>query len=189
MARINLLPWREAERRRRQREFAAIAAASLVATLILGLAVHMQVQMLISYQQSRNQFLKGEISVLDKKIKEINEIERTRNRLISRMNVIQQLQQSRPEIVHLFDELVTRIPPGVYLTQISQSGGSITVNGRAQSNARVSAFMRNIEASKWIGKPSLLVIEQKDKTGTGMNHFQLRFRQLEQKSQGPEAAA
>jgi type IV pilus assembly protein PilN len=147
------------------------------------------VEMLISYQQSRNQFLKGEISVLDKKIKEIKGLERTRNRLISRMNVIQQLQQSRPEIVHLFDELVTRIPPGVYLTQLSQSGDRIVVNGRAQSNARISAFMRNIEASEWIGKPRLLVIEQKDKTGTGMNHFELRFKQLKRKSQEPKAAA
>jgi len=94
---------------------------------------------------------------------------------------------SRPEVVHLFDELVMDIPEGVYLTKISQSGRSVVLDGRAQSNARVSAFMRNIEASKWIGKPSLIFIEHKDKPGTGMNQFQLRFEQL--KSRGAEAGA
>jgi len=187
MARINLLPWREAERRRRQRELAATAGAALVATLILGLAVHLHVEGLISNQESRNQFLQNEIKLLDKQIKEIQDLERTRARLLARMDVIQQLQVSRPEVVHLFDELVMRIPDGVFLTNISQSGRSVVLSGRAQSNARVSAFMRNIEASEWIGKPLLMLIEQKDKTGTGMNHFQLRFQQL--KSSDTDAAA
>jgi type IV pilus assembly protein PilN len=187
MARINLLPWRETERRRRQRELAAIATSALVATLLLGFALHLHANMLISNQEGRNQFLEHEISLLDKQIREIRDLEKTRERLLARMDVIQQLQVSRPEVVHLFDELVMDIPEGVYLTKISQSGRSVVLDGRAQSNARVSAFMRNIEASKWIGKPSLIFIEHKDKPGTGMNQFQLRFEQL--KSRGAEAGA
>jgi type IV pilus assembly protein PilN len=93
------------------------------------------------------------------------------------MNVIQQLQESRPEIVHLFDELVASIPEGVYVTRVSQSGNRVEVEGRAQSNARVSAFMRSIQASPWIGDPQLLVIENKDQTGTGLSHFRLSFTQ------------
>ena len=93
------------------------------------------------------------------------------------MNIIQQLQESRPEVVHLFDELVVTIPDGVYLTRAEQNGRSVIVEGQAQSNARVSALMRNIEASPWIGNPSLQLIENKDQTGTGLSRFRLRFDQ------------
>jgi type IV pilus assembly protein PilN len=93
------------------------------------------------------------------------------------MNVIQQLQESRPEVVHLFDELVASIPDGVFLTGVSQQGNRVEVEGRAQSNARVSAFMRNINASAWITNATLLVIENKDQTGTGFSHFRLSFQQ------------
>jgi type IV pilus assembly protein PilN len=104
------------------------------------------------------------------------------------MNVIQQLQVSRPEVVHLFDEMVVRIPEGVYLTKATQGGRSVVVEGRAQSNARVSEFMRNIEASNWIGGPLLMVIENKEKTGTGMNHFRLRFHQRSAKARNAAEA-
>jgi type IV pilus assembly protein PilN len=189
MARINLLPWREAERRRRQSELAAVAASALVATLLLGSALHLHVNMLISNQEGRNRFLQHEISLLNKQIREIRDLEKTRERLLARMDVIQQLQVSRPEVVHLFDELAIDIPEGVYLTKVSQSGRSLILDGRAQSNARVSAFMRNIEASKWIGKPSLMFIEHKDSPGTGMSQFQLRFEQLKSRGEKAEAAA
>jgi type IV pilus assembly protein PilN len=187
VARINLLPWREAERRRRQREVAATTASALAATLALGFAVHLYLNLLVSDQESRNQFLQHEISLLDEKIREIRDLEKTRERLLARMNVIQQLQVSRPEVVHLFDELVMDIPAGVYLTKISQTGRFVILDGRAQSNARVSAFMRNIEASKWLGNPALMLIEYEDTSGTGMSHFRLRFEQLE--SSGEEATA
>jgi type IV pilus assembly protein PilN len=178
MARINLLPWRETERKRRQREFLVMVATGLGATLILGLGVHLHVERLISGQQERNQFLQDEISKLDRQIKEIQDLEKTKANLLARMDVIQQLQQSRPEVVHLFDELVIAIPPGVYLTKLDQTERSVVVEGRAQSNARVSAFMRNIEASPWVGDPRLLLIEHKDKTGTGLSHFRLQFSQI-----------
>jgi len=178
MARINLLPWREAERTRRQREFVAMVAIGLAATIVMGMALHFHVNGLISLQQGRNQFLKNEIKLLDQQIAEIQELEKTKANLLARMNVIQQLQESRPEVVHLFDELVIGIPDGVYLTKITQTGRSVVLEGRAQSNARVSAFMRTIEASKWIGKPFLMLIEHKETTDTGLSHFRLRFEQL-----------
>jgi type IV pilus assembly protein PilN len=181
MARINLLPWREAERKRRQRDLLAITAASVGATLLIGLGVHLQIDHLITLQEERNQFLEQQISQLDQKIREIRKLEQTKANLLARMDVIQRLQQSRPEIVHLFDELVKAIPDGVYLTKESQNGNTVVVEGQAQSNARVSAFMRNIDASPWLGNARLLLIEQKDRGANGLSRFQLRFDQREPK--------
>ncbi|WP_133512829.1 PilN domain-containing protein [Candidatus Thiosymbion oneisti] len=178
MVRINLLPWRELKRRRRRREFAAIAATGLTATLTLGLVLHLNLEGLISGQQDRNRFLRNEIGQLDGQIREIRGLEKTKERLLGRMYAIHRLQMSRPEMVHLFDELTTGTPEGIHLTRISQSGRSIVLEGRARSDAQVSAFVRNIEASQWIGKPALLLIEHRDKTGTGLSRFRLRFEQL-----------
>jgi type IV pilus assembly protein PilN len=179
MARINLLPWREAERRRRRRGFALAAAASLVLTLVAAVLVHGEVEGLIDRQKGRNQFLTQQIGQLDSQIKEIQALEKTKSDLLARMNIIQQLQASRPEVVRIFDELVTAIPEGVFLTKLEQTGRNVVLEGRAQSNARVSAFMRNVEASAWIGNPRLLLIENKDKTGTGLSHFRLSFDQAQ----------
>jgi len=178
MARINLLPWREARRKRRQREFAVAGAVALGLTALAALLVHVQIETSIAAQQSRNQFLSEQIRQLDSQIKEIETLEETKAGLLARMNIIQQLQQSRPEVVRLFDELVTSTPEGVFLTKVEQSGRNVVVEGRAQSNARVSAFMRNVEGSAWIGGPKLLLIENKDKTGTGLSHFRLSFDQI-----------
>jgi len=177
MARINLLPWREAERKRRQKDFAVMAAAGVGAALLVGLGAHWHIERLISDQEARNAYLQNEINQLNEQIKEIKDLEKTKASLLARMEVIQQLQQSRPEVVHLFDELVIAIPGGVYLTKLDQTGRVVVVEGRAQSNARVSAFMRNIEASQWVDNPRLLLIENKDETGTGFSHFRLEFRQ------------
>ena len=188
MARINLLPWRETERRRRQKELAIAAAFAVAAVLMLGLASRFQVEAMIQSQESRNDFLEGEIRRLNARIKEIEKLEETKANLLARMNVIQQLQESRPEVVHLFDEVVRAIPEGVYLTRLTQSGGQVVVEGRAQSNARVSAFMRNIQASAWIDNPDLLLIENKDQTGTGLSHFRLGFAQRRMESDDDQAA-
>lgn len=177
MARINLLPWRETQRKRRQRQFASAAIAAVVATLVLGFAVHWHAEQLIAAQEARNAFLQREIDQLNLKIKEIEVLEKTKAGLLARMDVIQQLQRSRPEVVHLFDELVATIPEGVVLTKVQQTGRQVVVEGRAQSNARVSAFMRNVEASAWVTDPLLLLIEAKDRTGTGLSHFRLQFSQ------------
>ncbi|MGB5736955.1 MAG: PilN domain-containing protein [Thiohalocapsa sp.] len=145
--------------------------------VLIGLGVQLYVEGMIDGQHDRNALLQKEIAKLNVRIKEIDKLEKTKARLLARMNVIQQLQESRPEIVHLFDELVVAIPEGVFVTRVNQTGNRVEVEGRAQSNARVSAFMRNIQASVWIGDPQLLVIENKDQTGTGLSHFRLKFTQ------------
>jgi type IV pilus assembly protein PilN len=177
MARINLLPWREAERKRRQREFATATVGALAVAALLALMVHIQMEGVVAAQQARNQYLLTQIAELDVKIKKIHDLEVTKASLIVRMNIIQQLQESRPQVVHLFDELVVAIPDGIYLGKVEQSGKSIIVEGQAQSNARVSSLMRNVEASAWVGNPSLQLIENKDQTGTGLSRFRLRFEQ------------
>jgi len=177
MARINLLPWRENLRKQRQREFGAMIVGALFFTLLLGFYVHLHISGMIDHQKARNGFLKKEIAEMDRKIKEIKDLENTKAKLLARINVIQQLQGSRPEVVHLFDELVTRTPEGSYLTDVTQKSRGVTINGRAQSNARVSSYMRNIDISEWLHAPSLQVIENKDKTGTGFSHFTLAVGQ------------
>lgn len=163
MARINLLPWREKLRKQRRRDFGLMVLGALVLTLA-GLGYwHWFNQGLIDNQRDRNRFLEREIAKVDKQIAEIRELERTRQKLIARMKVIENLQVSRPQIVHLFDELVTVVPDGAFLTQAVQRGKNLTLDGRAQSNARVSTYMRNIEASPWLSNPKLRIIEHKDK--------------------------
>jgi type IV pilus assembly protein PilN len=181
MARINLLPWREELRKQRQREFGVMVAGALFITLLLGFYVHMHISGMIDHQKARNGFLKKEIAEMDRKIKEIKDLERTKAKLLARIKIIHELQSSRPEIVHLFDDLVTRTPDGSYLTDVKQQGKTITINGRAQSNARVSSYMRNVDSSQWLGFPSLQVIENKDKTGTGFSHFTLVAKQINKK--------
>lgn len=182
MARINLLPWREAERRRRRREFAIAAGVALGVALLSAVGAHFWFEARISVQQARNQYIDEQIIQLNRQIKEIQTLEETKARLLARMNIIQQLQQSRPEVVRLFDELVTAIPEGVFLTKLEQAGRNVVLEGRAQSNARVSAFMRSIEGSAWLGNPRLLLIEHKDKTGTGLSHFRMSFDQIQPKA-------
>ncbi len=187
MARINLLPWREAERKRRKREFALAGALALALSAFAALLVHLQIEAWIGDQETRNRFLTDQITQLDRQIKEIKSLEETKANLLARMNIIQQLQESRPEVVRLFDELVSTIPEGVFLTKLEQTGRNVVLEGRAQSNARVSAFMRNVESSEWIGNPRLLLIENKDKTGTGLSHFRLSFDQIQAKPNGDGA--
>ncbi|AGA88959.1 Tfp pilus assembly protein PilN [Thioflavicoccus mobilis 8321] len=189
MARINLLPWREERREQRRREFLIIVSVAVAATLLVGIVSHLQIEHMIGNQQARNAYLQQEIAQLNRQIREIQELEETKAKLLARMDVIQQLQRSRPEIVHLFDELVATVPEGVYLTSANQKGRAVVLEGRAQSNARVSAFMRNVEASDWVGKPVLLLIENKEKTGDGLSRFRLRLEQRRPKGQDADTAA
>lgn len=163
MAHINLLPWREELRKQKQQQFAVVAAGSAIVGGLLILLVHMQMEGLIDKQNNRNSFLETEIAELDKKIERIKTLEKTKTALLARMDIIQQLQRSRPQSVHLMDELVFTLPDGIHLKNISQKGATLTVKGVAQSNARVSAYMRNIDDSSWLGEPKLDVIETKDK--------------------------
>lgn len=188
MARINLLPWRENLRRQRRREFGMMMFGGFVISLLLVAWWHIFNQGLMDQQQRRNGFLERKIAEVDKQIKEIESLERTRNQLISRMNIIQDLQTSRPQIVHLFDELVETLPEGVHLANVTQVGARVSIEGQAQSNARVSAYMRNVTASPWLGDPQLKIIENKDKKGEKtrdmeLSDFRLSVRQAVPKAQ------
>ena len=177
MAHINLLPWRDELRKQKQQQFAVVTAGTAIMGALLVLLAHMQMNALIDNQNQRNQFLHKEIAELETRIAKIKDLEKTKAALLARMEIIQQLQHSRPRTVHLMDQLVYTLPDGVYLDRISQTGEALTLSGIAQSNARVSAYMRNIEDSKWIGRASLQVISNKSKTGTGMSHFTLSATQ------------
>jgi len=179
MTSINLLPWREMLRKERQRQFASIAVGAAVLMGAIILYVHLHIGGLIDDQNGRNAFLKGEIKKVDEQIAEIKDLESEREKLLARMNIIQQLQSNRPQIVHLFDELVNTLPDGVYLKSVKQDGGSLVIDGEAQSNARVSAFMRNLDASKWLTKPRLDVIKAVEaKGGERDSDFTLRVSQV-----------
>ena len=160
MAHINLLPWRDELRKQKQQQFAVVGAGSAILGALLVLLAHMQMEGLIEKQNQRNQFLDREIAELDNKIKKIRDMEKTKNALLARMDIIQQLQRSRPQSVHLMDQLVYTLPDNVYLNKISQKDQALTLSGVAQSNARVSAYMRNIDSSQWMASPQLDVIER-----------------------------
>lgn len=161
MTRINLLPWRAALRRERQKEFAIWTGLGLALTGAMMLLVRTQIGAAIDSQSRRNQYLEGEIGALERQIAEIRDLEAKKSRLVAKMEIIQQLQLSRPEEVHLFDEIARTVPEGVRLRDLTQEDRAITVNGIAQSNARVSAYMRNLEGSEWLYDPVLEVIENK----------------------------
>ncbi len=177
MTRINLLPWREELRQEQKKQFGVMAVMSCVlAAAIVGL-IHFQMQSKIDYQLSRNRFMSNEIIKVDEEIKEISELQKTRRSLIERMEVIQDLQGSRPSIVHLFTEIVSTVPNGVYLETLSQKGSDLLVTGEAESNARVSTYMRNLQASEWLKDPNLTVIEIEDKTVNRISSFKLTVKQ------------
>jgi type IV pilus assembly protein PilN len=159
MPQINLLPWRDEQRKRREKDFiiTAVMAALLMGGVVLG--VHLHYESRIAYQNERNKYVQSEIAKLDEKIKEIENLKKERDRLIARTNVIQNLQAGRPEIVHVFDELVTTLPEGVYYTKVAQKGRALNLQGVAQSNARVSSLMRSLNTSTYFTNPSLVEIK------------------------------
>ncbi len=164
MAHINLLPWREEQRQEQTRQFATVTVLSLVLTGALVFMVHVTVNNQINHQKYRNKMLQDEITTLDASLKQIEALEETKDKLLARMDIIQSLQQQRPQIVHLFDDFVRTVPEGIYLTSIKQQGPQLTIKGVAESNGRVSAYMRNIDASSWMATPKLKVIETRKGT-------------------------
>jgi len=167
MPRINLLPWREAERKRKRQEFFLSLGAAVATAGLITLLGNWQMSAAIDHQRERNDFLKQEIAGLDKQIEEINGLDAQKSRLLARMEIIETLQRSRPEIVHVFDELVNTLPDGVNLSFVKQNGARIELRGATQSSTRVSALMRNIDQSQWLADPALQVVETKGKT-TGL---------------------
>ncbi len=169
MAKINLLPWREEQRQLKKKEFISyIALAALATVIVMGL-VHLYISGMKDYQEQRNKVLEEEVALLDKKIVEVKTIGEKKSKLLAKIDLVQRLQESRPEIVHLFDEIPRTTPDGVFLTKFSQMGSELTFEGKTQSNARVSAFMRAVEASAWLQTPKLDVIKSPDKTNVEQN--------------------
>ena len=176
MAKINLLPWRQEQRKEQQRQFFTIMGLMVVLVAVGILAVHLQYARLIGVQDSRNDYLRKHIKEVEKQIAEIDELAAKKERLLARMEIIQQLQRNRPEIVRLFDELVRVMPDGVYLSSLKQQNTNLVMTGIAQSNARVSALMRNIDQSEWLTNPVLDVIQSGAKQDADRK-FTLRAQQ------------
>jgi type IV pilus assembly protein PilN len=167
MARINLLPWRDELRREQTRQFVSMLAISAVFTAAIVLLVYVNIAKMIDRQDYRNTLLTTEIAKLEEQLKQIAELESTKAELLSRMEIIQSLQQKRPQVVHVFDEIVRTLPEGIYLTNLKQTGDNFEFTGISESNGRVSAYMRNIDASDWMKDPRLKIIEAKRKDGRG----------------------
>jgi type IV pilus assembly protein PilN len=187
MPRINLLPWREQQRNERKLAFMVGLGAGALAAAVATVAGYLLFGSLIDSQVQRNDRLRAEIRVLDKQIEEINSLEVQKQKFIARMQIIEKLQRSRPEIVHVFDTLVRTVPDGTYLTAVTQADRRFKIQGVAQSSTRVSAFMRNIDASQWLRNPELEVVESKKETAAGSD-FTLFADQLSINTDEPTAA-
>jgi type IV pilus assembly protein PilN len=160
MPRINLLPWREEQRRERKLAFLVALGGGTIGAVVVAFAAYLLMGSMVDAQQHRNEMLRAEIKQLDKQIEEINDLESAKQKFIARMEIIEKLQRSRPQIVHLFDEIVRTLPDGVYLTSVKQTDKArLKFEGIAQSSTRVSAFMRNIDGSEWLKNPELEVVQ------------------------------
>ena len=181
MANINLLPWREWERERKQKEFLVNLAAVVILAVVMLLAAGEYLKQEVENQKARNQYYESKIAVLDERIKEISTLREDREELLERMRVIQQLQGNRPIIVRVFDELVQTLSEGVHYTQLEMKDGNLALEGVAESNNRISALMRNVDNSEWFAEPNLKSIKEDDENriyGTGASLFDLTFRQV-----------
>lgn len=185
MAKINLLPWREEYRQEKKKEFLGVIGFVLIAALFSVFLWDRWVNYEITNQNSRNQLLNSEIAQLNKKVAEIAKLKQRKQQLLDRMAVIQSLQGNRPNIVRVFDELAKTIPEGVYIHELKSVGNSISLVGYAESNNRVSAFMRAVDASYKFQDPNLTKVEADSRLGEQGNKFQLRFTVSKQ----PEVAA
>lgn len=175
MIRINLLPHRAEKRRARQLQFVVLSVISLVlGALIVGF-VHVAISTQISYQERRNAYLTQQISILDKQIEEIKKLREQTQSLLSRKNVVENLQATRSDVVHLLDQMLRILPDGVHLKSLKQTGYKISLVGYAQSNARVSTLMRSIEDSPWLDTPTLIEIHAATAGGMRVSEFSLNF--------------
>lgn len=189
MATINLLPWRAERRRQRERDFYAMLAAAAVSAVLAWLAWGWWMDARIGDQESRNAYLRGEIKQLEGKLTEIKELETTKAKLLARKQIIEQLQASRSQMVHLFDELVRTIPDGVRLTTVKQTGSQLALQGLAQANGDVANYMRNLDASTWMQRSDLQKTEIKgtDKRNRYEFGVTVKLRSAEQPEGGDAA--
>lgn len=173
---VNLLDWRKARREQRKKEFGAkMGLGVAVAAAIVGLA-YMNMTGAYEHQVARNDYLRQQIKEMDQKIKEIEELERVRNNLLARMRVIEELQASRSATVHFFDEIISTLPDGVNITGIKQQGANVTIDGVADSNGRISTYMKNLDASVWFDNPRLVIIKSNEKDRLRKSVFQLQVK-------------
>lgn len=186
MARINLLPWREELKKQKQKEFVTSIVLGMLLAATAMFYVHIHIGGQIEEQQGRNEFLLKEIKNLNSKIKEIADLETKKDSMVARMEVIQTLQTSRPQVVHLFEEIALTVPEGVYLETLKQSKNTLSVAGVAQANSRVSEYMRNVDTSEWLQSPDLKVITANKKAikkgeSQRVQNFKLQLRQVNPK--------
>jgi type IV pilus assembly protein PilN len=182
MIRINLLPHRAEKRRARQLQFAILGGLSLIAGIVVVGFVHVVIDTRVSYQERRNEYLKQQITVLDKQIAEIKKLREQTQSLLARKTVVENLQSTRSSVVHLLDQMLRILPDGVYLKSLKQSGDKISLIGYAQSNARVSTLMRAIEDSPWINSPVLVEIHASTTAGARLSEFSLNFNLTKQEA-------
>lgn len=186
MANINLLPWREAQRRDRNKVTLSICVAMWFVAGLLVLAGKAYMDYRIEHQQARNAYVQSEVDGLSEIIREIEDLKAKRDALLSRMEVIQNLQKNRAQIVHVFDDLISKVPTGVYYDTITKTQSSLRIGGKAQSNGRVSALMRNLDASDWFTKPALNQVDVVDENGTPVSQFDVLVKE-QRKDKSDEA--
>ena len=177
MANINLLPWREAQRRERNRTTYMMCAGMCLGAAFVVFLGKLIMDGRIEYQESRNAYLQSEINALSEIIKEIEDLKEKRDALLARMEVIQTLQANRSQIVHVFDDLVNKLPKGVYYDSIDKNAGRLRIDGKAQSNGRVSALMRSLDASDWFDNASLNVVDVIDQNGATVSKFDVEVKE------------
>lgn len=183
MTRINLLPWRELRQKELDRQLLSIGFATSVLMAVVVFYGYLHLGSMVDQQTRRNTYLEDEIKKVEAQISEIKELKKKRDALVARMQVIQQLQADRTQVVHAFDDLVRKLPEGMYLTSVKQAGKGFTLQGMAQSNARVSSFMRNLDSSNWFVGPDLDVINVQPKGNDRVSQFTLRVNQANKASE------
>jgi type IV pilus assembly protein PilN len=179
MAGLNLLPWREKEREAKKKQFFSLVGGTLVGAASLVFLGNLYMNSLLEYQQSRNQLLETEIAGLDQKIKQIEDLDKTRQALLDRIKVIESLQSTRPAIVHLLDEMVNALPKGMYLLHLQQKGTLVQLEGKAESYARVSSYMKQLDASPWLNSSNLNTITTDSKVAEKDDQLMLRDFKLD----------
>jgi type IV pilus assembly protein PilN len=180
MIRVNLLPHCAEKRKARQLQFVLLSIISVVLGAVLVGFVHVAISTQISYQERRNAYLKHEITVLDKQIEEIKKLREQTQALLARKTVVENLQSTRSDVVHLLDQMLRILPDGVYLKNLKQAGYKISMVGYAQSSARVSTLMRSIEDSPWLDSPILIEVHATSIGGTRLSEFSLNFNLTKQ---------
>jgi len=185
MIRINLLPHRAEKRRAKQLQFMLLSGISVLLGILIVGFVHVAIDAQISYQERRNEYLKQQIVVLDKQIAEIKKLREQTDSLLARKTVVENLQSTRSNVVHLLDQMLRILPDGVYLRSLKQTGDKISIVGYAQSNARVSTLMRAIEDSRWINSPTLEDIHASTVSGARLSEFSLNFYLTKQNAAAP----